>query len=628
MSAKPLARRIPFNVLLGFCSGWAVGALESVVITGTSQLVFPNPLFDSLQLGLRYGLLGAAVGLVLAFFPARLRPNRAASVLFTTFSGLLFVTGTSWIHQFFYGGVSPLSFGPLAANGLLAGACLAAGYGLGRMPAPIVTILILAIAGHGGVAITAAQPEAAASSSEAAAEGAPNVLFILVDTLRADHLQSYGYPKLTSPTMDGLAQQGVRFDRAYAQATWTRPSVASLMTSLYPASHLTNSLHVRVPSELQTLAETVDSKGYTTASFSANRNVSEVFGFDQGFDTFWTHASDELNSLVRFSTWERVMEVLRALGLAAKPPLTNQAAKLTDRVLAWTQQHDGSPYFLYVQYIDPHGPYEPPAEFLAEIGVEPPGSHLSKSANPVHGKPPYPFYEIHEFDQGNLGRLRELYDAEILYCDREIGRLLDSMRAQGLLENTYIVITSDHGEEFWEHKQFGHGQSAFEELARVPLIIAGPGIGPGVVRAPVELIDLYPTIATWVGAAIPDRIQGQDLGGLIAGGGQGMAGEALISNLHAYELTAWVLGHEKLVRIEVGGEVRWLLYDLESDPLEQTDLAALRPERLAELKNQLLERRNAAGLLRVGQVETAVIDRQLSNELGGLGYTETGGEEE
>ena len=143
----------------------------------------------------------------------------------------------------------------------------------------------------------------------------------------------------------------------------------------------------------------------------------------------------------------------------------------------------------------------------------------------------------------------------------------------------------------------------------------------------MELIDLYPTIATWVGAPIPERILGSDLNDLIAGGDRGGATEALISNLRSSELTAWVIGKEKLVRIEHQGEVRWMLFDLATDPGEQDDLAESKPERLAELKGQLLDRRNAAGAYQVGDVETAEIDEEMQQDLNDLGYVEDEEEE-
>ncbi len=617
----PLIQRIPFNLLLGFAAGWAVGAIEAALVTATSDLSFHEPLLDSVSVASRYGFAGAILAALLAFLPRKLRPNRAASVLSTTVALMAFVIGTSWIHQKIYAGVSPLSIGPLVANGLLAACCLVTGYGLGMLRASFAAVLVLAIAGHGGVIATAPAGAQEQAPQEDPADGAPNVLFVLVDTLRADHLQSYGYEKQTSPVLDQLAAEGLRFESAYVQATWTRPSVASLMTSLYPASHRTNQLDVRVPEELPTLAETVRSKGYATAGFSANRNVSEIFGFAQGFDEFWTHASDELNSMLRFTTWERVMEILKGLGLVKHKDPANEAARITDRVLEWVEGHDGSPYFLYIQYIDPHGPYDPPAEYLAEVGIEPLDREMASRMNVTHGKPPYPFYEITGVDPDGLERVLELYDAEISYCDREIGRLLDGMRAKGLLDNTYVIVTSDHGEEFWEHKQFGHGQSAYEELARVPLIIDGPGIDAGVVEGAVELIDLYPTIATWVGAPHPPRIQGTDLGDLIAGGDRGAAPEALISNMKGYELTGWVFGREKLVRVELEGQVSWQLYDLDADPLELHDLAKQKPERVEELKQRLLARREQSAEFRVDSVESAEIDSGMQNELEGLGYT-------
>jgi arylsulfatase A-like enzyme len=622
------ARRVPFLLFLGFAAGWAVGALETAAIRATTELAFPDPLGDSVQVAWRYALVGAVLALALGFLPRKLRPNRAASVLATTLAVMVFVSGTSWIHQKSFPGVPAWSLGPLVANGVLAAFCLVAGYGIGRLRASFAAVLVLAVAGHGGAMIAGGTEPATTEAPAPAPEGAPNILFLLVDTLRADHLQSYGYEKQTSPVLDRIAAEGLRFHAAYAQATWTRPSVASLMTSLYPASHLTNSTEIRVPEELPTLAEVVRAQGYATAGFSANRNVSEIFGFHQGFDVFWTHASDELNSMLRFTTWERVMEILRGLGLVGHKSPANQAEHITDRVLRWVEEHDGSPYFLYIQYIDPHGPYDPPAHYLEEVGIEPLDRDLAAKMNVTHGADPFPFFEVEGVDEASLARVRELYDAEIAYCDREIGRLLDAMRERGLLDNTYIVVTSDHGEEFWEHKQFGHGQSAYDELARVPLLVDGPGIEPGVVPGAVELIDLYPTIATWVGAPLPPRIQGRDLNDLIAGGAREEAAEALVSNMKGFELTAWVFGREKLVRIELRGEEAWMLYDLDADPLEQNDLAAARPERLAELKALLLERRQRAAEYRVDGVETTTMDRDLAREMEGLGYVDEGEDDE
>lgn len=620
----PLLRRIPTAFLFGLLAGWAAGALEAALVTGTSELAFPAPLADSFQVAWRYALAGGVLAVLLALLPKLLRPRHASSFLASTLAVLVFLIGTSWIHQKAFAGLPPWAWGPLVANGVLAGLCLAFGFALGRMRMPAGVVVVLGLAGHGAVVATDARADEApaAVASAPAPAGSPNVIFLLVDTLRADRLGCYGHQPEVAPVIDRLAAEGMRFERAYAQATWTRPSVASLMTSLHPASHLTNDLHVRVPAEVQTLAETVKTRGYATAGFSANRNVSEIFGFAQGFDTFWTHASEDLNSMLRFTTWERVMEVLRALGLAPGNEPRNEAAVITDEVLRWADRQDDSPFLLYVQYIDPHGPYEPPAAYLAERGLQPLPEGIRKLVNVAHGAEPYPLNALADVEPEVVADVLELYDAEISYCDREIGRLLDGLRDRGLLDGAYLILTSDHGEEFYEHKQFGHGQSAFEELAHVPLIIKGPGISPGVVDQPVELLDLYPTIATWIGAALPERLQGHDLGDLIAGGSRPAAAEALITNIKGWELDGWVFGHEKLVRIEVRGEVHWMLFDLATDPGELHDLAPLQPERLEELKSQLLQRREGSARFRVGTVDRVDLgaERGLGGDLSGLGY--------
>ena len=618
-------KHIGLGVLVGAIAGWAAGALESAFVAATTELAFQAPLIESFQVAFRYALVGALVGLVLALVPKLLRPRGVAALAAVSFAVVAFLIGGSWIHQVVLGKSSVLSGRSLLYTGGLAAACIALGFGLATMRAGIGALFVLAVGGHAGVLAFAG----GASSGElvernAPPEGAPNVLFVLIDTLRADHLSCYGYGKPTSPVMDRIASEGVRFDAAYAQATWTRPSVASLFTSVYPASHLTNELEVRVPASFQTLAETMQAAGYRTACFSANRNVDRVFGFDQGFDHFWAHTGRG-NELVRFTAYDRVRDMLvNRFGIGRKTSSLagSDAATVTDLVLAWAAEQGDEPYFLYVQYLDPHGPYAPPASFMEEIGLELDAKTVMQQVGGMHTEPPFPFGEWPQVDEELLGQVRQLYDAEIRFCDRELGRLLDGLQQRGMLDDTYIVVTSDHGEEFYEHKQFGHGQSMFDELARVPLLVKGPGVVPGVTSSPVELIDLYPTIAGWAGAQVPEKIHGRDLRSILTGGSHDSFKDALAQNIKESPLTSLRVGNEKLIEVEHQGETRWMLFDLASDPLEQNDLSAERAARVEEMRNALMILRMNAEAYQAEDVERVEIDRETAEHLNELGYGE------
>ena len=619
--------------IYGAAAGWSVGAAESALVATITDLAFASPISESVGVALHYSLVGGFLGALLALLSKLTHPAHFAGAV----GGLMFLaTGLSWIHQDFYAGIPLFALEPLIASAVWTVACSMAGFSMAQAPHPILPLFLTALAGHLCTALTSApitpRPQEVAKEV-VAKDGAPNILFILVDTLRADHMSSYGYPIQTSPEMDKLASQGIRFDSAWAQATWTRPSVASLMTSLYPASHQTNFLDTRIPESFTTLAETIHSAGYQTAGFSANRNVESFFGFGQGFDSFWPSdlGSVRANAMLRFTTWERAKDILaRGFGVKIKTmnDFENHAAALNNEVFAWfDDKNSNKPWFLYIQYIDPHFPYQPPSDFLEGTDIEPISVELQNQVAGAIGSvskvAPYPFASQDALPEDIKAQVIRLYDAEIQYCDREIGRLLETLRKRGVMENTFVVITSDHGEEFWEHQQYNHGHSTFSEVARVPLIITGPGIEPGVRAQSVELIDLYPTLATWASSPLPQNIHGSDLSPVLAGN-DGL-GRAFTQNMKSDILTSLTLGKEKLVQVEYRGEEVWMLFDLSIDPGETNNLAESRPERVAELRELLEQRRVESASFQPAQAERVQLDGQRKAELENLGY---GGEED
>lgn len=273
-------------------------------------------------------------------------------------------------------------------------------------------------------------------------EGAPSVVFVTIDTLRSDHVGSYGASQAATPVLDGLAAEGLRFEEAFATAPLTLPSHASMMTGNYPPRHGVRHNGVfRLRDDAETLAEQFQASGWKTGAVIGALVLSRQFGLDQGFDHFDDAFGERKASEVGYQ--ER------------------SAEEVTDRALAWLAKTKG-PYFLWVHYYDPHASYDPPAPHAARF----------------EGRP---------------------YDGEIAYVDAELGRLVEGVKARGRWEQTHFAVTSDHGESLGEHGESTHGYFLYDSVLRVPLILRGPGITPGVEKALATNASLAPTLAGLAG---------------------------------------------------------------------------------------------------------------------------------
>ena len=293
--------------------------------------------------------------------------------------------------------------------------------------------------------------------------GAPLVIVYLVDTLRADHLGLYGYGRDTDPALRGFARGAVVFDAAIAPSSWTKPSVASLFTSLPPSEHRCVQFYTPLDPGFVTLAERLREGGYATGAVVANKLVhAKDARFDEGF-TFFT-----------------------------SPPEPQRAAEAVDEALRFLDGRRGLPTFLYVHTLDPHSPYSPPPPFDRRFG-----------AAPTPDRPASEPYHYREPD--DLARIVAQYDGEIAYGDQEFGRFLGGLKARGLYDRALIVFLSDHGEEFLDHGHWVHGHTLFDELVRVPLVVKYPGglqAGRRVARQ-VQLVDVLPTILKVQGLPVP-----------------------------------------------------------------------------------------------------------------------------
>jgi arylsulfatase A-like enzyme len=571
-------------LLFGFLFGALLALAEGFAILRTSALGFVSPTTELFVMELRYGLFLGAVALVVT---SLLRRRSQATVAAVTFAfGFATLLGW-WINKEvltdskIWEPISLLaSAGVLVLSAALAflTAWLARRFSRGAALL-LVTIVVAApcFARSGAGALESAEPRAPADRSK------PDVTLIVIDTLRADRLSCYGNPRRTSPVLDELAARGVRFDRCISQAPWTRPSMASLHTGLYPSSHGCNDLRDALPRDAMTLAEAMKGAGYVTAGFSANENVSATFGFDQGFDTFW---STNLPTLARFTMYGRLRHFfLKRLLHVPAESVKDDADLLTDQVIRWLGSGHDAPVFTYVHYLDPHWPYEPP-EYLLD-GAPPPASRYEIA---VQAQARFPFAALPEVAPEALDGALRCYDAEIRFCDRAIGRLLARLKSVGQLDpGDLVIVTADHGEQFYEHDSWGHGTSMFQEELRVPLIVAGGGAAGGrVVGDTVRLFDVYPTILDLVGAAIPAGIPAVSMKPLLNGEEDASPRPAFserISSSWEGRLTSnqegaftWEtmsslqIGHRKLIEMrdaERAGEPFYMAFDLEENPQEK-----------------------------------------------------------
>lgn len=322
----------------------------------------------------------------------------------------------------------------------------------------------------------------------------PNVLLVVVDTLRADAVGAYGAPEDPTPRLDALARESHLYLQAVAAAPWTRPSFASLLTSTVPCTHQTSRKADSLPDELDTVAEVLQAHGYTTGAFVNNINVAASFNFGQGFDTFeFMRPTLPFRSEASFRlTLFQTMRLLRERYLPGRKRVErfyHDAEAITDVSTEWLSRHGQSRWFLMVHYMDPHDPYFP---------------HPYDGTGYARVEHPHPGVE-------EAGALKRLYEGEVRFWDQHFGRLLDWLAEHGLLDETVIVVTADHGEEFAEHGGFWHGNRLYDEALHVPLLVRLPGGGASRVHDQVRLIDLPPTIADLCGAPHGRQWQGFSL---------------------------------------------------------------------------------------------------------------------
>jgi arylsulfatase len=323
-----------------------------------------------------------------------------------------------------------------------------------------------------------------------AKESPKPIILLSADALRADHLSCYGYHRNTSPVLDELTDECLRFANAYSASSHTREAVPALLTGRFPDVAI--GADYRLDSD--TVASTLSEEGYATAGFHSNPFVSRAYGFDRGFDEFDDDLHFGKHKLIALA--QRALDKLRNRHYA-------RATELNDRSLSWIDAlESNTPFFLWNHYMDTHGPYEPPepyATLYRESGLS------GRDAQSLYRRAISNPDSITD-DERQL--LIDLYDAEIRYNDQLIGEFLDALRERDLLDQSLLIVTADHGDAFGEHGYYEHPRYLHDEITQVPLFIRPPGgIEGRAVSAPVSTLDIVATIERELGREIsPDRV--------------------------------------------------------------------------------------------------------------------------
>ena len=430
------------------------------------------------------------------------------------------------------------------------------------------TLLALVAAAAAVAALVAPAPEAARPR--------PNVVVLLVDTLRADHLPVYGYRGDTAPFLARLAERSVVFEAAQSTSAWTAPATASLFTSLHPFQHhvdtgfmVTQQMREigqeirlnRLPADVPTMPEAMRAAGYATFGIAANVNIGEVMGFSRGFHRF-RHFPEDVPATV----------------------LGEKAAQWGRGMLA------SRPYFLYMHFLDPHAPYRENAPWYAATG-DPAADRVAA------------------------------YDSEIRLVDSVIETLHHALSWD---RDTIVIVTADHGEEFGDHGGRGHGQTLYAEMLHVPLIVHAPGVfAARRVAEPVSLIDVLPTLRDLAGAPAEARDEGRSLRPLLEGGPSDPERRSLFAHLlrrdqddrlmHAVRRGRW-----KYIEGTLGEQ---LLFDLHHDPRETANLVDSSPALAGHLRTNLRESVRGAKRF-AGSQGSMVMDPETAETLRSLGYVQ------
>jgi arylsulfatase A-like enzyme len=465
-------------------------------------------------------------------------------------------------------------------------------------------------------------------------EGAPDIVLVVLDTVRAQSLSAYGYDRPTSPIIGALAAEGALFMDATSPSTWSLASHASLFTGRYPSGHGATAENRYLDDRYPTLADVLASHGYDTRCFTANAWISDGLGLTRGFawqDASWK--SGELGRLFAF--------VPRLLARFGSETEDKGGAKVARHFAEWLRERpaDARPSFVFMNFVEAHFPYHQlPDEYLERFTALPRAELREISLQLLAAQ----FGGELQDPAGAMTPALNMYDGGVLYSDHLLGRVVDALREHGTLDRTILIVLADHGEVLGEHGDFfGHGPSLHEPMIRVPLLLRYPPRVAAGLRAwqPVSTLGVYGTILDLLGMELPPTLQ---VGSLLpalageAGGGPVLSERFEMTAMASIEregddplmrpdrrYRAYRDGRFKLIETSEGER---FLFDVAADPAESRNLAAERPAELARLVASLERELERIGLPAIDAVAEASaapeLDAETTQRLRELGYVE------
>jgi arylsulfatase A-like enzyme/uncharacterized membrane protein YbhN (UPF0104 family) len=611
----------------GVVAGLLLGGVEAAVIAaegfgGEAQVLWYGPLGYALLLG----AAGLAGGAVLGALPMERREIRgwvpSLALLALGVLPALAIALFRVRRDVFHEQMPPLPvlagvLGVAALLGLLIfllGPRIFAGRaGAVFRPLPALALLVLVSAGGALAArawVPSVPPPGPAPAVPAALADRPNLILIVIDTLRADVLSCYDGP-VEAPNICGLAADGTLY-RAFSHASWTKPATASILTSTLPSTHKAMSKVAVLPAELDLISEAVQRQGYATGGIVSNINLAPSFGFDQGYDEYYYLAPDYLFGAQESSSKLIFYQIGRKVALRIKgghrvSDYYQDAETVNGVAFDWLERHRDSRFFLLLHYMDPHDPY---------------------FAHPYDGEA-VARVEAEDPDPSQAEHMRSLYEGEVRWVDAHLGAFVQRLRELGLYDDTLIVLTADHGEEFQDHHGWWHGKTLYEELIHIPLMVKWPAgrreAPPRVDDALVRHLDIGPTLVARSGAPVPASMQGTDLARGLAQRSEAERMAYAEENHEGNVLRALRTQDWKLIEANPGnprGLPPLELFAIERDPGEHQNVADREPQVAADLRGHADAQQKLAASRAVKGGETAQLDKAECEKLRVLGYVQ------
>jgi len=586
--------------VLPMTAGWASGVILLDVFLVVAVLSRPASWSTSdLVLGAVLALLAGFAGLLTYGAAKHASPQLLGTyaVTFTAYSLIAFAF--AWIQLFWIvGPFSAVSMAFTAVCGIIA---LTVPFLAVRAATGMLYFFTLAPLALAAVAVgTLLLPEQNGPERVIGGEKTISKIVLLsIDTLRSDHVSAYNPTARQTPHLDRLASEGVLFRNSYSLSSWTLPGVASVMTGLPPRYHGANRETLLLDDSMVTLAEHLQAAGYRTAAIGLNPHIAFT-NFAQGFDRFQFYP---LLTPAPKGTAMLLVAAMFPMRYKSEPSST----ELTDLAIDWLRENHSRSFFLWLHYLDPHVPYDLPAGRRPD---DPPAQRIIEESREIASA----VRAGRVLTAIERAIVKDLYAREVQYVDDEVGRLTAVMEELGIYEESLIAVTSDHGEELWEHGAYEHGHALHEELLRVPLLLRGPGLGPEIREERVGNYQLLSTILGLAGIKNPDPWQSLTPS-LFAAAGEG--DQTLFAGSNLYYADQNAVLWDRLKCIETIDSGRRDLYDLADAPI--TDQQQM--EACAHLLgNYVTQADKAIAHYGLRHDATQELDEAAKSKLRSLGY--------